>query len=246
MRTRAIVAAGILAAIAAAAGGGCGRSQLEEARILADEMAAIATLRALTSAQAAIQNMGKIDADRDGFGEYGTFLEMTASAGLRQGYSPPAGPSKPGAGDFSKTGPRVNPSILSFSLASVDADGVVTKSGYCHRIFLPDSAPRAGWVHETGPAERVGLVGGTGKVGVDLSENWWCAYAWPVERGRTGERAFFVNQAGDVLQCANGNARYSGKTKMPQGSAAFRGAGITSQVAVGTTGNDGEFWKRIN
>src|SRR5262249_10156440 len=34
-------------------------------------------------------------------------------------------------------------------------------------------------------------------------EVMWCCYAWPVDRTRTGNRAFFVNQEGDLLQCLN-------------------------------------------
>jgi hypothetical protein len=80
---------------------------------------------------------------------------------------------------------------------------------------------------------------------VDLSEVVWCAYAWPETIGDTGRRAFFVNQAGDVMQSANEKAKWEGE-KGPPGNAAFVGAGITGQVAVGTAGRDGEIWKVTN
>ena len=200
---------------------------------------AIATLRNLASCQAQIQVSGKIDGDNDGIGEYGTFLEMTGSVGVRRGHSP--GP--PPTGDFTLKGSQVNPPILSPALADVDAMGIATKNGYAYMIFLPDGRSPAGWVHETGPAAAVAL---SGAVGVDLSETTWCAYAWPVARGSSGNRAFFVNQSGDVLQSANGSAAHNGVASAIDPASAFRGAGITSQVAVGTAGRDGDVWKVTN
>ena len=208
-------------------------------QIRRNETAAIATLRNLASCQAQIQVSGKIDGDNDGIGEYGTFLEMTGSVGVRRGHSP--GP--PPTGDFTLKGSQVNPPILSPALADVDAMGIATKNGYAYMIFLPDGRSPAGWVHETGPAAAVAL---SGAVGVDLSETTWCAYAWPVARGSSGNRAFFVNQSGDVLQSANGSAAHNGVASAIDPASAFRGAGITSQVAVGTAGRDGDVWKVTN
>ncbi len=210
-----------------------------------NETSAIATLRNMASCQAQIQTSGKIDCDNDGIGEYGTFLEMTGSAGVRKGFDPGGGGSG-ASSDFSTRGSPVNPPIMSPALANVDADGVVTKAGYCFRILLPDTGNPAGFTHETGPAAQASLAGGTGKVLVDLAETTWCAYAWPVERERTGTRVFFVNQYGDVMQSAN-ESGWSGPDNGPPGNAAFyRGAGITGRVAVGTRGGDGDVWKVTN
>ena len=134
---------------------------------------------------------------------------------------------------------------MSKSLSAVGADGVVHKGGYCFRIFLPDSASPAGFVGEVGPADKVALAGGTGKIGVDLAETTWCAYAWPEKLGESGNRTFFVSQAGDVMQSANEVAKWSGD-KGPPGKAAFRGSGITAMIAVGTAGRDGDVWKVTN
>ena len=52
---------------------------------------------------------------------------------------------------------------------------------------------------------------------------YWCCYAWPVEHGVTGGRAFFVNQEGIVLQCDNdGAAPFSGVGWSPWFGDAFR------------------------
>ena len=56
------------------------------ARLSANETAAIATLRNITSAQAQFQQSGKADFDDDGTGEYGGFLELSgAKAGRMPG-----------------------------------------------------------------------------------------------------------------------------------------------------------------
>ena len=207
----------------------------DETGIPANEMAAIATLRNLCSCQAQIQTSGKIDCDRDGIGEHATFLELTGSAGVRKAF-------QDGAGDFSSQGTKVDPPIMSAKLAGVDVSGVVRKGGYCFRIFLPDAASPSSFTHEVGPAEAIGLAGGTARVGVDMAETTWCAYAWPEKIGESGNRAFFVNQCGDVMQSANGTAKWAGE-RAPPGSAALLGDGISSPQAIGTRGRDGEVWK---
>ena len=209
------------------------------AKLSANETAAIATLRNLASCQAQVQTSGKIDCDNDGIGEYGTFLEMTGTVGVRKGFT--AG--TPSTSDFTTKGTQVNPPILSAALANVDALGFVTKSGYAFMIFLPDAAAPSGFSHETGPAASVAV---SAVLGVDMSETTWCAYGQPVARGNSGNRRFFVNQAGDVMQSANEVAKAQGVTAAIVGASAFRGAAITSQVAVGTAGQDGDVWKVTN
>jgi prepilin-type N-terminal cleavage/methylation domain-containing protein len=212
------------------------------AKLSANETAAIATLRNLASCQAQVQTSGKIDCDNDGIGEYGTFLEMTGTVGVRKGFTAGA----PSSSDFSAQGTQVNPPILSPALANVDAQGFVTKSGYAFMMFLPDTASPAVFVHEkSGP----GLMGGAAKIGVDLSETNWCAYAQPVARNNSGNRRFFINQAGDVMQSANEVAKAQGVTTPIVGNSAFKAGtagGITAQTAVGTAGFDGDVWKVTN
>ena len=209
------------------------------AKLSANETAAIATLRNLASCQAQVQTSGKIDCDNDGIGEYGTFLEMTGTVAVRKGFT--AG--NPSTSNFAVQGTPVNPPILSPALANIDANGFVTKSGYAFMIFLPDASNPAVWSNETGPAASVAL---TADLGVDLTETTWCAYAQPVAVGNSGNRRFFVYQSGDVMQSANDTTKYQGVQTPIAGNSAYRGAGITSQVAVGTKGNDGDVWKVTN
>ncbi|NUN52372.1 MAG: hypothetical protein HUU06_06245 [Planctomycetaceae bacterium] len=212
------------------------------AKLSANETAAIATLRSIVSSQAQVSTVGKIDADGDGRGEFGTFLELTGTVGVRRGYTP----GTPASSDFSVQGPPLNPAVLSSVLARIDANGYVTKAGYAFILFLPDAAVPAGFVHETGPSTTPGLTGGTGSVGVDLSEDYWCVYAHPVMLGNSGNRRFFATQRGDLLQSPNDVAKFQGTTAVPPGNSAYRGTGISSSLAVGTVGNDGDVWKATN
>ena len=217
------------------------------AKLSSNETAAIATLRNLASCQAQIQTSGKIDCDKDGIGEYGGFMEMTGSTGVRNGFTV----GTPSKGDFSVQGTKVNPPILSPALAKVDANGFVTKSGYAFMIFLPDgTALTTNFVHETNTGAPTGytpgLAGGTNNVGVDMSETTWCAYAQPMNFANSGNRRFFVNQAGDVMQCANDLNKVAGVGTVINGNSAFMGDNITSPVAVGTVGKDGDVWKVAN
>jgi hypothetical protein len=223
----------------AGAAPGPGQPDLTGAQILeANERNAISTLRNLCSAQAQVQASGKIDCDNDGIGEYGTFLEMTGTVGVRKGTDR----GTPLGSDFSEKGTAMTPAVLASSLAGVDAEGRVLKNGYYFQIFLPDTQSPSTFVHETaGPS----LAGGTGRVWVDLSETTWCCYAWPAEKGKTGNRAFFVNQAGDVLQSANDGGHHKDGTPFDPVSA-FKAAGITGQLAIGTAGRDGDVWKVTN
>jgi prepilin-type N-terminal cleavage/methylation domain-containing protein len=214
---------------------------LLSAKTNANQTSAMATLRNLVSAQAQLAVGGRIDADKDGKGEYGTFLEMSGAVGVRKAYTQGA----PGITDFSLKGEALNPPCLSSVFASVSAAGFTTKSGYALIIFLPDSAGTAGFVHETGPAASAGFAGGTGSVGVDHAEVSWCAYAQPMQYGGTGTRRFFTNQKGDIMASQNDGVKAQGAATIVANSA-FVGTGITASVAVGTRGNDGEVWTVAN
>jgi prepilin-type N-terminal cleavage/methylation domain-containing protein len=200
----------------------------------ANEVSAVAMLRNLVSAQALMGVGGRIDTDGDGKGEFGTFLEMSGGVGFRKGFA--AGP--PATSDFSVKGVNMNPPALSPLFSMVSNTGFPNKSGFAFMIFLPDGATPAGFVHETGPAASAGL---SGPIGVDMSETTWCAYAQPMQWGATGTRRFFTNQKGDILKSDN-QGHLAGIATPILGNSAFLGAGITSPVAIGATGNDGDVW----
>jgi prepilin-type N-terminal cleavage/methylation domain-containing protein len=210
------------------------------AKLSSNETAALATLRNLATCQAQFQTTGKVDTDADGGGEFGTFLEMTGTVGVRKKLNV----GTPNTCDFTVKGTPLNPAPLSASLANVDSLGFVTKSGYAFMVFLPDAATPAQFVHETGPAATVAV---SAPIAVDLSETTWCAYAQPVAFGNSGNRRFFTNQSADVMQSANDTTKFQGTAAAINGNSAFKpGGGITAQVAVGTKGNDGDVWKISN
>ena len=131
-------------------------------------------------------------------------------------------------------GNKLNPPVLSGAFRKVEK-GVVTRSGYHYRIYLCDA--KGGAIGEE-----------TGTKGVDAAkaETTWCAYAWPVEYGKTGKRSFFVNQFGDIL--ALDHKGFSGKTG-PTADAAFKMDAVKGRIigttAIGAVGNDGRQWKRV-
>ena len=196
---------------------------LDDARLDANEAAAIATLRALTSAEAVTMDAVLIDIDGDGAGEYAYLGEMAGTAPLRGG-----------------TDVAV-PEILSASLGAVSAKGVATKNGYHLRVFLPGA-----------PAGRryPGLAEGDRHApDADAAEVLWCAYAWPVDAGTTGMRVFFVNQEGDLLETANADHAYSSEARGPKFDAAFssespRDMGTRTAIE-GRSANDGRHWSIV-
>jgi hypothetical protein len=89
------------------------------ARRKANEAAAIATLRNLTSAQAQFQAVAAADVNQNGVGEYGFFGELSGAVGVRGGR-------------------KLDPPVLSTFFQGVK-DGTITRGGYHFRIFLADA-----------------------------------------------------------------------------------------------------------
>ena len=109
---------------------------------------------------------------------------------------------------------------------------------------------------ETG-ADGVGGSAGAPFPNSDNCEILWCCYAWPVEPESTGNRAFFINQEGDLIQTLNNTGAaqtailYEGLVSIPLFDAAFDvggGVGLTGMggslgiTAQGLTANDGNVW----
>ncbi len=189
---------------------------LEGARLNANESAAIATLKNISSAQAQCQASGVIDANGNGTGEYGFFAELAGRVPVRGGTQ------------------RISPPVLSTAFGNVAGSRVI-RSGYLFQMFLPDAKA-------IGTAEAAD--GGGGGVDPAQGEVLWCCYAWPSSGGKSGNRVFFVNQSGDVLACRNTTARYDGAQRAPAFAAAFQRGATTmaDAMAANTVGNDGETW----
>jgi len=204
---------------------------LMSARISANESAAIATLKTLSSSQAQVQASGVIDTNGNGAGEYGYLQELSGGTNVR------ADNNSDGVSDAISTTVRVTPPVLSGAFANIDAGGRILRSGYYFQMYLPavGGAPTP---------ESATLVG----VSAADAEVLWCCYSWPASRGNSGNRAFFVNQAGDVLSTNNAIARFSGTTTTPTGSSAFLSGRtlMSASVSVNATGNSGDRWTVVN
>jgi prepilin-type N-terminal cleavage/methylation domain-containing protein len=197
---------------------------LLSARLSANESNAISTLRNLVTSEAQFQSASNIDEDGDGTGEYGSFGELSGLSNLvRNG----VGLASP-----------LNPPILPATFQTIDTNGFATKSGYLFVVYLPDAT--------TPPAGLPDISGGGPDTNIDPNncESMWCAYGWPSDLGTTGNRAFFVNQRGEILQTRMDNvaSQYNGAGAPPAYTAAYTAAGMTSPVAISTTGVDGNTW----
>ena len=95
---------------------------LLSARLNANETAAIATLRNISSAQAQFQATSKADTDKDGTGEFGSFVELSGASEVRG----------------SATVGKLNPPVLSGAFRTPDTTtGFVSRSGFYFKICLP-------------------------------------------------------------------------------------------------------------
>src|SRR5512145_1141555 len=95
--------------------------KLMSARLSANEAAAIATLRSISSSQAQLQSSSAIDTDGDGGGEYGYFAEMSGVLPMRIGVGGVAAVGVVGTDELS-------PAVLSTAFGNVDANGFVSRS----------------------------------------------------------------------------------------------------------------------
>jgi prepilin-type N-terminal cleavage/methylation domain-containing protein len=200
---------------------------LLSARLNANESAAIATLKNISSAQSQCQASAVIDVNNNGTGEYGFFGELSGAQTVRGGTQ------------------RISPPVLSTAFGNV-ANSIVTRSGYAFQMFLPDDTA-------AGVAEDATGGDTTNDNGVDAgqAETLWCCYAWPQVFGNSGKRTFFVNQAGDVLATNGSVVAYSNTATgtKPTYDVAFIGTGtiaMSAAVAANTVGVDGNTWVVVN
>lgn len=220
--------------------------KLVSARISANENAAVATLRSIAAAQQQLQSSAAIDTDADGGGEHGYFGELAGTAPIR---------------DFNGGAPAIgvvqlDPTYLPVAFGNVipdgNAEGVVERQGYYYKMFLPDGSvtnPIAGVAEAGAGGNPAALPGGSN------CEIMWCCYAWPVQATKTGNRAFMINQAGDVIatqnQAQGAVVPYNGvaAATIPTFDAAFSVAlDMGSEPALSTVGlaaQDGRVWTPV-
>jgi hypothetical protein len=173
------------------------------------ETSAICMLRNLCSAQHEFRERALADADGDGKGEYGLFGELSGECFVRG------------------TKEQLDPPLLSGAFRAVDERGVIRRSGYCFRIFLPGkdgahvterTTAQRSVVVQRPEDRRPGCPGCgsrqvaqaevavTGPIETDAAEQGWYAYAWPIHAGGTETRSFYVDQDGDIYVTAERRA----------------------------------------
>jgi hypothetical protein len=139
----------------------------------------------------------------------------------------------------------LNPAILSTAFGTLTGSRV-SRQGYFFQMWLPN-ATAAGLV----PAIAEDATGGKTAAPFPNPNNCevlWCCYAWPIDRNRTGNRAFFVNQGGDLLQCLNrAGTVFTNTTSVPTFDDAYTTVGdMASAVRVGTANAAGHIWVPLN
>ena len=224
--------------------------KLMSARVSANENAAIATLRSIASGQAQLQSSCAIDTDADGGGEFGYFGELAGTAGLRF-YD---GAADAVDLDVAPLDPAILPTAFGDVLDPGDGENVVARAGYYFKVYLPD-VTNAGDIAGVPEDGGVGVGGSAGNTFPDSNncEVLWCCYAWPIEAESTGNRCFFINQEGDLLQFLNTDSTYESINQVPAFDAAFSDGtgggdmsarlGITAMIAAdGEAANDGNTW----
>ncbi|MBK8096464.1 MAG: prepilin-type N-terminal cleavage/methylation domain-containing protein [Planctomycetes bacterium] len=194
---------------------------LLSARLNANESAAIATLKNISSAQSQCQASGVIDTNTNGAGEYGFFGELSGAVNVRGGTT------------------RISPPVLSNAFGNV-AGSVVNRSGYIFQMFLPQADSSAE------PEDATGGYTGSA-VDAGKAETLWCCYAWPQAQGNSGKRTFFINQGGDVL--ATQDPTNNGAAAPVDPSDAFNASTsgfMDNAVAANTVGLSTTRWVVVN
>jgi len=200
---------------------------LLSARLNANESAAVATLKNISSGQSQCQASGVIDVNGNGQGEYGFFGELSGKVAVRGSTQ------------------KISPPVLSTAFGNIDAQSCVSRSGYLFRMYLPD-ATASGPVGVTEVATTGGDPLNAQGVDAGQAETLWACYAWPQVQGNSGKRTFFVNQSGDVLATNGATVAYNGTTTPVTWGVAFSSAvatvGMHVAVAANTKGDDNNIW----
>lgn len=168
-----------------------------------------------------------MDQDGDGLGESGWLGELAGVDSIRV------------SGNRISTAP-----FIAQCFGVKDERGCATRKGYLFRMWLPTGSGRA-----RGEA-RVEPAGVDDPADADHQERRFACYAWPVERGRTGRRAFVVTHHGEVFATAADVRAYSGSDPMPIADSAFSGGpnplnldGALGSPVETTACRDGNVWR---
>jgi len=189
---------------------------MHAARLKANESAALTSLRSIYTAEETFRTSVIRDADGDGEGEYAFIGELL-------------GDPRPG-----EQGARAHRALMSGQWLRKKGDFI--RGGYRFRAYLPaeDGSP----IGENAEASRLGRVDG------DLAETVMVVLAWPVSRGITGERAFYMDASGRIYACGDGV--YSKDAAPPPDVLSSQKRNLASRpLRQGEMARDGNRWERV-
>jgi len=179
-----------------------------------NETGALYALRSLVEAQEMFKRTTAVDANQNRIGEFATLAELAGTAPVRY------------------TGSPLDPPILTSSFGQIER-GVLKRSGYCFRLYLPGPQGKPIAESESGGAS-------TG-IDASLAERSWCVFAWP-QSSLTGKRSFYADQRGRVYET---NYPYRG-SKAPDPTILMRKKDdITSGLKENGVGEDGSRWAPV-
>ncbi len=203
------------------------------ASIQLNEANAIRTLRQIAAAERMFRDACDIDTNCDRDGEFGYFAELAGGQPMRVSVG-----CQPAAGSASDVlSPPLLPSPFAHLSGAPDWHGfVVPYKGYEFQIWL--AGPTVGGLVS---AVREDPTGGKAAPPFPDSVNgarYWICYAWPIDYGHSGVRAFCVNQRGFVLECPNtGGAVLDGLVGVPWFDEALSHVGdLRSPLRIGVPG----------
>jgi type II secretory pathway pseudopilin PulG len=156
----------------------------------------------------AVNTLKYIAAAQDDFRQELEHNEDNDDSGEYGTFSQLSGAAKTSKGRFA------DPPYLDERFRVKEPDGIAETSGYRFRMFLPTK--------ERQLRDSVSTV-------TDEREVFWCAYAWPIEPGKTGSRVFFMKEDNLVF------AIDASEVRLPvDAGAAFVGEPFASDVKVTT------------
>lgn len=215
---------------------------LLRARMAANECTCVGNLKTIATQQLAFQMQKEVDQDQDNNGEAGLLCELC-------GEITPRNDDARGA---------VAPVYISwaFQTQGANGDGTAEKSGFIYRMFIADTETTAGDDQTLG-----GTGDGAGQSGpmldctdpdqaaaINLQEQSFVCYAWPISFRSTGQRAFVVNEIGEVHASKMLTASYTGSmSPIADYSAAYLDDGTTdtwfnNEIRSAETASDGNTW----
>jgi hypothetical protein len=189
---------------------------LQQSRVETNEAGAVSTLRAIHTAEQTFRSNALRDEDSDGEGEYGFLGELL-------------GQPRPGEKRARSATPLVSGG---FQRQGRD----YARGGYRFRVYLPaeDGSP----VGEHEKTARLQRVDG------DLAETVMVALAWPVSKGMSGHRAFYIDAEGRLFACLDGP--YAGDAAPPADVMSSQERNLASRPLRETEqARDGRPWVRV-